>query len=138
MTFKVYDIGNTAKESIRIKKDPTVVIWENKFVTLDGNGLAIEAVAASTELAFTEAWAWEGKDYVMIFDPSKTQEMVFVGESNVALTDQDKSGTFDLVVTSWEQQLDLWNSATDVLKLSATERNLETSTTVFVTINSSI
>jgi len=54
--FKIISTG-VNNRTMQLEKASATVIEAGDLVTLDANGLAIKAVAASTQVAFTEAGA---------------------------------------------------------------------------------
>lgn len=134
MSFKIHDVGNTPAPLVPAKKASATVIEKNKFVTLDGSGLIVEATAASTALGFTTTGAKDGETTMLIVDPAKVKEVVFTGTANSAVADTNKGNTYDVIISGTDQQLDLGNQVTNVLKVETTEKNYAGETKVFVTI----
>lgn len=133
MSFKPYDVGNVPAPLVSAKKASGTVIEKNKFVTLDGAWLIIEATAASTKLGYTTTGAKDGETEMLIVDTNK-QSMLFKGVSNAPIADTDKGLTYDLILSGSDQQLDLGNQVTNVLKVESTDKNYAGETTVFVSI----
>ena len=114
MNFKIYT-GSEQVTFRRLEKDSATVIEAGKMVTLDVNWLAEEADAASTSLAFTQDWAGEGQTYVYVV--ALYENLVFVGTADQPFVAANRNTEVDLVINSGNQEIDLWASTTDALKV---------------------
>ncbi len=113
MDFKVYRSGSS-DNTMTLEKASATIIEAGDLVALDASWLAIKATAASTALAFCEGgWAdWETEIQV-----STDPELILSGTGDAVFAKAQRWTTVDLVVNAWVQQIDVWASLVDVLKI---------------------
>ena len=112
------------------------VIEAGKMVTLDGAWLIVEATAASTAIAYAPFGSEDGQDIILITDHTKAEEFSFVWVPTQALAAIDKWVLVDIAISWTDQQIDLANAATGVLKVHPDNRAgaIGSTTEVWVTI----
>lgn len=112
MDFKIYKSG-AANKTATLAKASATVIEAGDLVALS-SGLAIKATAASTAIAFCEGGGADGETTIEVVT-DRDLELVGTADANFAVT--DRWAEVDLVVNSTNQEIDLWASTTDVLKV---------------------
>ena len=134
MDFKIHSTGAANKTVVLAKASATVIeAWD--LVALS-SGLAIKGIAASTALAYTEAWAGDGEtEITVIADP----ELVLSGTADANFAATMRGTEVDLVGTT-TLLVDVGASTTDVLKIlpSANAGTVGATTEVLVKINKSL
>ena len=110
--FKIISTG-VNNRTMTLEKASATVIEAGDLVALDANGLAIKAVAASTQLAFTPTWAGDGDTEI---DVIVDDNLVLSGTGDANFAESMRGTEVDLVGTT-TQLIDVWTSATDVLKI---------------------
>ena len=130
--FKIISTG-VNNRTMSLEKASATVIEAGDLVTLDANGLAIKAVAASTQLAFTEAGAWAGE---LTIDVVVDDNLVLSGTWDAVYAESMRASEVDLVGTT-TLLVDVWASVTDVLKIlpSTDAGTVGATTDIRVTIN---
>jgi len=109
----------TQSNYITLIKDSATVIRPWTFVALDAANLAVEADAASTKIAYSEAGAEAGSTEVIII---ADKELLLKGTADANFADTDKGITCDLVVNGGKQEIDLGASATNVLQIDISKQ----------------
>ena len=130
--FKIISTG-VNNRTMQLEKASATVIEAGDLVTLDANGLAIKAVAASTQVAFTEAGAWDGETTIDII---VDDNLVLSGTWDAVYAEAQRGTEVDLVGTT-TLLIDVWASTTDVLKIlpSTDAGTVGATTDIRVTIN---
>lgn len=113
--FRIVETG-VNNRTMQLEKASATVIEAGDLVTLDANGLAIKAVAASTVLAFTEAWAGDGETTIEII---VDDNLILEGTWDAVYAESMRGTEVDLVGTT-TLLIDVWASTTDVFKILPT------------------
>jgi len=119
-----------------LEKASATVIRPWTFVTLDGAWLAIAAVAASTAVAYTEAWAGAWELTVLAVTNS---DVVYSGTGDAVFAEAQRGTEVDLVIST-TQFIDVGASTTDVFKIlpSTDAGTVDSVDGIRITVNKSI
>lgn len=110
--FKIVStFSDTRREQYAIAS--ATVIEAGDMITLDAGGLVIKAVAASTQIAFTEVGSKVGETSISVVTDERIN---YKGTGDVVFANAQRGTEVDLVGTT-TQLIDLGSSATDVLKV---------------------
>lgn len=128
---RIYKTAHGSVQLNFLEKDPLVAITQ-QFVELDTNGLAVNATATSTAIAFIVAGGELGSSKVqVVIDPNVVLEV----ETDRAIVDTDRNKEVDLVIVSGKLVADLDASTTDVLKTLAVENFAQETQKILCVIN---
>ncbi len=117
MPARIYKTAHGSIQLGFLEKSTSATITK-QFVELDTNGLAVDATATSTAIAFVVAWGEQGSSKVQVVtDPN----VVYAVKTDRAIVDTDRNKEVDLVIVSGELVVDLDASTTDVIKTLGTE-----------------
>lgn len=108
--FKIYKESDNAGVEY-LEKASATVIEAGSLVALDGSGLAVEAGATDTAVAFTEGGAGDGETKVGVITDER---LVLEGTSGTNFADTDRWTVVDIDAS---QNIDLTASATWVVKV---------------------
>jgi type IV pilus biogenesis protein CpaD/CtpE len=134
MTTKIHKTAHWSIQLGFLNKNPATAITQ-KFVALDNAGLAVNATATSTAIAFVVSGGEVGSRRVQVVtDPNVVYEIT--ADRTVVAT--DKNQEVDLVIVSGQLVADLDASTTDVLRTLGTENFSPSSTSILVTINKTV
>ena len=130
----VSTFSDTRRENYEIAS--ATVIEGGDMVTLDAGGLVIKAVAASTQIAFTEVGSAVGDTIITVVADERVQ---YKGTGDANFAKSQRGTEVDLVGTT-TQLIDLGTSATDVLKVvwGLNAGTVGATTDIIVTINKPI
>lgn len=131
MEAQIYKTAHGSVQLNFLEKSPLVAITQ-QFVELDVNGLAVDATATSTAIAFVVAGGELGSSRVQVVTDPNT---VFVVDTDRALVDTDRNKEVDLVIVSGKLVVDLDASTTDVIRTLGIDTFAQTTTRVLCVIN---
>jgi len=118
INFKVVrQNGHSASTAILEKDAATTDIVQGQFCTLDAGGLAIKALAASTQIALVMS-VIDDTHVMVLADPTAVIE----GTADAAFAKAMRNTEVDIAIDGGgNQTIDVGASTTDVLKVLATE-----------------
>lgn len=130
----VSTFSDTRRQDLDIAS--ATVIEAGDMVTLDAGWLVIKAVAASTQIAFTEVGSLVGETSMTVIADDRVR---YKGTGDAVFAKAQRATEVDLVGTT-TQLIDLGASATDVLKVAAglDAGTVGATTDIIVTINKPI
>jgi len=115
--FRIYNEGDNFRTKV-LEKDSATVLRAGTLIALDAGGLAVEADATSTAVAYTEAGALADTTEVSVITDST---LVLSGTADEAFAKTNRGTEVDVVINSSKQEIDLGASVTDVLKVLPSE-----------------
>ena len=126
--------SDTRREDYEIAS--ATVIEAGDMVALDAGGLVIKAVAASTQIAFTEVGSADGETLISIVTDDRVK---YKGTGDAVFAKAQRGTEVDLVGTT-TQLIDVATSVTDVLKIAwgLDAGTVGSTTDIIVTINKPI
>ena len=126
--------SDTRREDYEIAS--ATVIEAGDMVALDAGGLVIKAVAASTQIAFTEVGSADGETLISIVTDDRVK---YKGTGDAVFAKAQRGTEVDLVGTT-TQLIDVATSVTDVLKIAwgLDAGTVGATTDIIVTINKPI
>lgn len=116
MAKKFRVVGDEALRTMVMSKESATVIAAGELVAKDSNGYAVKAAAASTAVAYCPNGAAAGS---LECEVSVGNDFLLAGTSDANFAITNKGTEVD--ITDTNQYVDIGESSTDVLKVSAAE-----------------
>lgn len=111
--FEIYK-NTSVYETETLDKDSATVITAGRFVTLDANGLAVEADATSTAIAYCETGAAAGTTSCIV---TSDATLKLSGTANAAFAEASRGDAVDIAISGSDQLINAAASVTGVIKI---------------------